>query len=49
MFQLAGRIVTDARHEADLMIARTSAAFLESGLVGVNLIGHGILAFKLHI
>ncbi len=44
MFQLAGRIVTDAGHEADLMIDEDERCVLRSeGLVGTGLIGHGIL------
>src|SRR6266481_3173239 len=44
MFQLADRIVTDARHEADLMIDEDERRVLGSqGFVGANLIGHGIL------
>jgi hypothetical protein len=44
VFQLARRIVTDARHQTYLMIDEDKRRILRShGLVGADLIGHGIL------
>src|SRR5260370_42000454 len=44
MFQLGGRIVTDARHEADLMIDEDERRVLGSqGFVRSGLIGHVVL------
>src|SRR5258705_12946038 len=52
-FQLAGRIVADTSHEADLMIDEDEhGVFGSQGLVGADLISHrillGFLRYDLH-
>ena len=46
VLQLADRIITDARHQADLMIDENECRILGSeGLVRVDLIVHRILLY----